>query len=285
MSERPPPKIAPYAFPERYELPGRPAGAPPAVQDAHRQTQFLLSSDLSLFEQAMNIQLAAVAASARRRSAEAAALLGFWSRTFSYLSDGCALLNHASYASCPPLLRAACDCIAAQRSLLADGFDEYHEWLATALGKDPEHAASYIALGRFRAGSILAQDERLGGAYRFLTDLTMPHFGSTVLQTGPDSSQQKLALTFAGSAFHLGWAELITGWLLLLADAQIETALAAQHLETSGPLRDDAARLRSDIGEALASPRRCRAEELPDGRRLIHNFRRAVSAAPKRVLL
>jgi hypothetical protein len=285
MSERPLPKIAPYVFPERYELPGHPASAPAAVQDARRQTQFLLSTDLSLFEQAMNLQLATVAAWTRRRSAEDAALLGFWSRTFSYLSDACVLTSRASYASCPPLLRAACDCIAAQRCLLADGFDEYREWLATALGRDTEHAASYIDLGRFRAGSVLAQDERLGNVYRFLTDLTMPHFGSTVLQTGPGSGQQKLALVFADSTFHLGWAELNTGWLLLLADAQIETALAAQDPKTSGPLREEGAQVRSEIGEALASPRRCRVEELADGRRLIHNFRRAVSGAPKRVLL
>ena len=285
MSEPSPLKIAPFAFPERYEPPGRPDTASPVVRDAHRQTQFLLSSDLSLFEQAMGLQLAAVAVLAKKRSPETAALLGFWSRTFSYLSDTRALLSRASYPSCPPLLRAACDCIAAQRSLLAEGFGEYREWLATAMGKDREHAASYIDLGRYRAGSALAQDTRLGSTYRFLTDLAMPHFGGTVLQVGPDSSQQRLALTFAGGAFHLGWAELIAGWLLLLAEAQIKTALAADELNAVGALKEDAARLGKQIEEALASSRRCRAEELDDGRRLIHNFRRAVSGAPKRVLL
>src|SRR3990170_1105243 len=144
VSDQPPPRVAPYAFPERYALPARPTGEQPAVQDAHRQTHFLLPAELALFEQAMNLQLAVIAAGAKRRSPEAAALLGFWSRTFAYLSDACVLLGRASYASCPPLLRAACDCIAAQRSLIADGFEEYHEWLASALGKDREHAASYI---------------------------------------------------------------------------------------------------------------------------------------------
>jgi len=285
MSEQPTPKVAPYAFPERYVLPGRPAGEPPAVQDAHRQTHFLLPADLALFEQAMNLQLSAVGAGAKKRSPEAAALLGFWSRTFSYLSDACVLLGRASYGSCPPLLRAACDCIAAQRSLIADGFEEYHQWLASALGKDREHAASYIEMGRFRAGSVLAQDERLGSAYRFLTDLTMPHFGSTLLQVGPDSGQQKLALAIGESAFHLGLAELVSGWLLLLAGAQTDAALDGPFVEPAHPLREEAARLRRQTEEALANPRRCRAEELPDGRRLIHNFRRAVSAAPRRVLL
>ncbi len=140
-------------------------------------------------------------------------------------------------------------------------------------------------MGRFRAGGVLAQDERLGSAYRLLTDLTMPHFGSTLLLAGPDSSQQRLALTLGENAFHLGWAELVAGWLLLLADAQTETSLGADQFDAGEQLRDQAARLRSEIGEALANPRRCRAEELPDGRRLIHNFRRAVSGSPKRLLL
>src|SRR3990172_11261795 len=148
MSEQPVPKVAPYAFPERYALPGRPAGEPAAVQDAHRQTHFLLPADLALFEQAMNLQLSAVAAGAKKRSPEAAALLGFWSRVFSYLSDACVLLGRASYASCPPLLRAARDSIASPRPLLADGFGEYHEWLSSALGKDPQHPPSYIQIER-----------------------------------------------------------------------------------------------------------------------------------------
>ena len=285
MSDQPPPKVAPYAFPGRYALPARPTGEQPAVQDAHRQTHFLLPAELALFEQAMNLQLAVVAAGAKRRTTEAAALLGFWSRTFAYLSDACVLLGRASYASCPPLLRAACDCIAAQRSLIADGFEEYHEWLAGALGKDREHAASFIELGRFRAGSVLAQDERLGSAYRFLTDLTMPHFGSTLLQAGPDSSQQKLSLAIGESAFHLGLAELVSGWLLLLAGEQTEAALDGPFVEAAHPLREEAERLRNQIEEALANPRRCQAEELPDGRRLVHNFRRAVSGAPKRLVI
>jgi len=285
MSDQPPPKIAPYAFPERYSLPGRPAGEPPALQDAHRQTHFLLPNDLMVFEQALNLQLSIVAAGAKKRSPEAAALLAFWSRVFSNLADGCVLLGRASYASCPPLLRAACDCIAAQRSLITDGFGEYHEWLSAALGRDQQHAASYIDIGRFRAGSVLAQDERLGSAYRFFTDLTMPHFGSTLLQAGPDSGQQRLALAIGESAFHLGLAELVSGWLLLLARAQTDVALDGPFIEPDHPLRQEAALVRLQTEEALANPRRCRAEELPDGRRLLHNFRRAVSGAPKRLVI
>src|SRR3970282_1817313 len=117
-------------------------------------------------------------------------------------------------ASCPPLLRTACDCIAAQRSLLADAFADYLEWLPGALSQERGEAALGIELSRFRAGSLLAQDQRLGTVYRLLTDLSMPHFGATALQTAPDSSLQRLAISFSDSSFHLGWAELIAGWLL-----------------------------------------------------------------------
>lgn len=285
MTEKAALRIGPYTLPDRYDLPSRPATASPAVQDAHRQTNFLLSSDLALFERAMNLQLTILAASTKRRSPEAAALILFWSRTFSYLADACVLLGRASYGSCPPLLRAACDCIAAQRSLLAESFTDYMEWLAGAIGTDREHTGTHLELGRYRAGSALADDATLGGTYRFLTDLSMPHFGSGVLLTAPDSNQQRLALAFGDNTFHLGLAELVTGWLLLLAGAQTDTALESGKFEATAKLRDEAERQRRDIEQALANPRRCRAEELPDGRRIVHNFRRAVSGTPKRLIV
>src|SRR3990172_3660263 len=184
MSEQPVPKVAPYAFPERYVLPGRPAGEQPALQDAHRQTHFLLPAELALFEQAMNLQLTVVAAGAKKRSLEAAALLGFWSRTFSYLSDACTLLGRASYASSPPLLRAACDCIAAQRSLIADGFEEYHEWLAAPPGKDREYAASYIDNGPFPPRAVLGRAAPAGGAP------ARPRPGRPVRRAGPSAPRR-----------------------------------------------------------------------------------------------
>ena len=281
-------RIALTAFPERYDLTQRPTAAPAAVQDAHRQTHFLLGTELALFEQAMNLQIDIVAANAKgasARSPQAAALLGLWSRVFSYLADACTLMSRGSYASCPPLLRTACDCVAAQRSLLTDQFADYLEWLPAALGQDRQHTALAIELGRFRAGSVLAQDERLGTVYRFLTDLSMPHFGATTLQTAPDSNLQNLRLAFADCAFHLGWAELVLGWLLTLAGAQLETSLGAGLFSISDEARATYEHLQEDLRAAAANPRRCHAEELPDGRRLLHNFRRAGSGAPRRLVL
>ncbi len=276
-------KAALAVFPERYALPSRPSAPPPAVADAYRQTQFLLGEDLAVFEKAMNLQLAVVAANARARTPEAAALLALWSRVFSHLADACTLMAGGSYVSCPPLLRSACDCIAAQRSLATD-FSEYRQWFEGAIRQQREHAALAFDLGRFRAGSALAEDERLGGIYRLLTDLSMPHFGATALQVAPDSSLQKLALAFADNAFHLGWAELTTGWLLTLTEAQSSTSESSGVFAIPDALRAQHEGIVRDIASALGGRRRCYVEDV-GGRFLFHNFRRRASGAPKRVLL
>lgn len=284
--ERIRPKLKPAltAFPERYALPGRPAGASPAALDAHRQTSFLLDGDLATFERAMDLQLRIVGAGSRLRTVEAAALFGFWSRSYAGLSDTCLLMTRGSYASCPPPLRTALDCLAAQRSLIRDGYAEYEEWLRAAVSQAKEQQALAVALGRFRAGSVLAEDAALGPAYRLLTELTMPHFGSTALLTAPDSNLQKLALTFGDQAFHLGWAELICGWLLLLAGAQIQAVADSGIFAIDGATEEDANAVTRQIALALANQRRCRVEEV-DGRFIFHNFRRTSSGQPRRVVL
>ena len=282
-------KVGPFLFPDRYDLPQRPQGATLAVLDSFRQTQFLLGSDLPLLQRAMNLQLRIVADSEKRRTHPTAALLGLWSRTFAYLADACLLLHRGGYASCPPLIRAACDAIAAQRSLLAGDLDEYLQWAAAAVRQNRDHAALEIALGRYRAGSVLAQDPRLGAIYRVVTDLSMPHFGATVLQVAPETSLQRMSVAFADNAFHLGWAELIMGWLLALADAQLETPIrigaAADVFRVSDEAKSEYERLSQEIEAALANPRRCRVEEVEGGRYLFHNFCRTSSNAPKKMLL
>ena len=273
------------AFPERYDLPPRPpANSLSAVQDAYRQTRFLLGADAELFRRAMELQLVIVRANAKRLTPERGALLAFWSRVFDCLAGACTLMSQGSYAACAPLLRTACDCLAAQRSLIADGFGDYTEWLASAIAQDRDKRALAFDLGRFRAGSVLAADEALGPLYRLLTDLSMPHFGSTALQVAPDSGPQKLALIFADRAFHLGWAELVSGWLLTLALAQLDAVTASGLFATPDETGRERERLRAEVEERLSDGRRCRAEDA-DGRFLIRNFRRAASGLPKRLIL
>jgi hypothetical protein len=189
-----------------------------------------------------------------------------------------------SYTACPPLLRAACDCVAAERAVLVEGPGDYEGWLANALSQDREHGAVALELGRFRAGSALAESERLGTLYRLLSELSMPHFGSTAFLVAPDSNLQKISIAFGDSAFHLGWAELVAGWVLLLAEEQITTVLS------TGTFAVDHATLAvyqsysREAASLLGNGRRCYVEEV-GGRYLFHNWRRTAAGSPKRVLL
>ena len=281
VSEGHPQRIAPFLFPQRYELPLGPSLAAP------REARFLLGEDLALFDKGMNLELLIVRESrgSRYRTNALAALLGLWSRSFSYRADACSLMARGGYVSCLPLLRAACDCIGAQRPLAEGGAQEFTEWL-DAMGQSREHAALELGLGRYRAGSRLAADDRLGACYRVVTELSMTHFGSTILQVAPEADLQKIRIGFADSSFHLSWAQLIIGWLLVLTSAQLQTvAEAGDTFAVSPETRAQLAALSSEVEKSLANPDRCRVEELGDGRYLFHNIRRQPGGAPQRLLL
>ena len=280
VSEGHPQRVAPFLFPQRYELPLGPS------QSAPREVRFLLGEDLALLDRGMNLELLIVRESraSRFRTDALAALLGLWSRSFSYRADACSLMVRGGYASCVPLLRAACDCMGAQRGLAEGDLHEFTEWL-DAIGQSREHVALDIGLGRYRAGSRLAADDRLGALYRVLTDLSMTHFGSTMLQVAPEADPQKIRIGFADSSFHLGWAQLIIGWLLVLWSVQLETSVDAGTFSASPDAKTQLAALSSEVEKVLSKPDRCRVEELGDGRYLFHNVRRQPGGAPRRLLL
>lgn len=287
----PPQRISPVPFPERYDLPGRPDDASPAVQDAYRQSQFLLGRDLDLFGRLMNLQLSVVAESnpSRYRTHPYAALMGLWSRAFLYLADACTLVMRGAYASCLPLVRAACECIAAGDQLRREEMDQFLDWAASTPRTDAAHKALELEMGHYFAGGALASDERLRSVYRPASDLGRPNFGATLLQVGPESNNRRLALTFADRAFHLGWAEIVLGWLLALAERQLAVALAAEGIfAVTDDVRAACDGLAAEVDAALDRSDRCRIEEIEeDGykRYLVHNFRRTSSSALKRVLL
>ncbi|MCH7810353.1 MAG: hypothetical protein IH863_07225 [Chloroflexi bacterium] len=272
------------AFPERYALPPRPTSATAAVLDAHRQTNFLLPDDLFLFERVMNVQLQVVAANARARSPQAAGLFTMWSRAFSYLADACAMTVRASYSSATPLLRAALDCIAVQRSLIDDGFAEYEEWFAGAVTRTKERTAIAYDVGRFRAATPLADDERLGMLHRLLSDLASPSFGASTLIVAPETNPQRIAAGFADNAFHLGWAELLTGWLNELAAAQVQTVLKTDVFSLTSTLRADAEAAVRDVAASAEGGRRCYVEH-EDDHFVFYNFRRTATGQQRRIIL
>ena len=293
MNEPPAPmqRVSAIPFPERYELPARPEGASTPAQDAYRQTTFVLGDDLRLFEEGMNLQLRIVrdASHSSFRKHPYSALMGAWSRTYTSLADALVLAERGSYPSCPPIVRTACELIAAQHQLQAAEMPEYLEWLAGNFTPNAEHKAFEFGLGRYFAGETLAADERLRAVYRPASELGRPSFGATLLQVGPESNNRRLALRFGDTSFHLGWAEIVLGWLLALCERQLAVAVHAKgifaiHDDTHEAFTDLATRTQ----ETLARADRCSIEEVEEGkykRYLVHNFRRATGAAPKKFLL
>ena len=283
-------RVSSIPFPDAYSLPDKPSASGPALE-AFRQSGFVLGSDLALFEEGMNLQLKIVrdASSSRFRKHPYAALMGLWSRTFSALADGCALATRGSYGSCAPLVRSACEFIAAQHQLHAAEMELFIEWLATNFTPNVEHKAFEFGLGRYFAGGTLADDVKLRRVYRPASELGRPSFGATTLLIGPESNNRRLALTFADSSFHVGWAELTLGWLLALCERQLAVAVHAKgtfaiHDDTHAAYRAFAER----VEQALSRADRCSIEEIEEGqykRYLAHNVRRAAGSAPKKILL
>jgi hypothetical protein len=211
-------------------------------------------------------------------------MFALWSRVYSQLEDACVLALQGSYGSCLPVLRSACDCVAIELALCQDGFGVYIEWFAGAVSQDRDRAALAFDIGRTRAGSIYADDPELGALFRVLTDLSMPHFGTTAFLSGPESSLQKISVAFADRAFHYGWAQLVYGWMLRLAAAQTRALLECGVLETGEEDASAARELLAATTTLLADPARCRVEDAGRGF-VFHNFRRTASGQPKRVVL
>jgi len=223
------------------------------------------------------------------RTHELAAIAALWSRAYQLLQDGMLLLDRGSYVAVIPVVRAATELVAAQEGLRRGEMGDHHGWLAETLRPDETFKAFEFALGGYFAGGVLASDEVLGSIYRPASDFSRPAFGATLLQVAPESNNQRLAIAFADTSFHLGWAQLLMGWLLRLASRQIGVIADAEGIfPVSDERRAAFEALLQDVDFLLASPDRCRIEEVihgSDRRYLVHDFRRSSSAAPKKVIL
>jgi hypothetical protein len=281
------PRVSAVRFPASYELPA----VPEQAHDAYRQTSFLLKSDIRTFEAGMQLQvkLANAASHSSFRTQPYSALIGLWSRTFLALADGYLLVTRGSYGTALPLVRSACEHIAAQQHLQRAAMPEYLEWLAGSLTPDEQHKAVDTGLGRYDAERALADDGALDALYRCAGDLARPNFGATLLLVGPESNHQRLALVFADNAFHVGWAQLTLGWLLRLCERQVAFIAAAEDVFGGDEeRRAEVAEFSGKVEQALGRPDRCRIEEIEHGgeqRYLLHNFRRTPGGAAKKILL
>ena len=110
-----------------------------------------------------------------------------------------------------------------------------------------------------------------------------PAFGATLLQTGPESNNVRVALAFGDSSFHQGWAEITVGWLLALAMRQVQVIVdGSDMLPVPDERRARFETLKKQVDAALSRPDRARIEEVNDRgdrRYLVHNFRRSASAS------
>lgn len=291
-NQTPSQRVSPIASPDSYALPGRPdASSPATVLDAYRQTQFVLGGDIELCVEALNLQLGLVkdAYPSKFRTHALAAITGLWSRAYSYLTDALLLATRGSYTSTVPLMRAACEVIAAEEGLRSEEMDEHTKWLLHTLQNNETVKAFEFELGRYFAGGVIASDDVLRSVYRPTAELSRPNFGATLLQVAPETNNLRLALSFADTSFHFGWAELAVGWVMALATRQLRVIVDAESIfPVSDERRAAYASLQKRVDEALGRNDRCKIDDIEmDGNRryLVQNFRRQPSGAPKKLLL
>lgn len=276
---------------DAWRLPGKPDGLEGAAEDAWRQTGFVLGPDLRLIEANLALQLRLVGSgyTPAARTMTMAAFASLWSRAFSCLADATTLARRGSYQSAVPLLRQAVEHIGAQAGL-GEEFDVFKVWAHQAYGRHAPSRAEEVGLGHYFAGEAIASDEHLRGIYRGASDLGRPNLGPTALFVANEASHERYPLIFADSAFHLGWAQLILGWVLRCGVKQLHIGMhARQHFPASQEVRDAVVAHVQVAEAALSDDARCHLDEYVDdeGRRrhLLVQFRRGPADAPKRILL
>lgn len=289
----PPQRVSGMRVPdaEAWQLPGKPDGLDGPAEDAWRQTGFVLGSDLRLIEANLTLQLRLVGAgyTPAARTMTMAAFASLWSRAFSCLTDATALARRGSYQSAVALVRQAVEHVAAQAGL-GEEFDVFKVWAHTAYGRHAPSRSEEVGLGHFFAGEAIAADEHLRLIYRGASDLGRPNLGPTALFVANEASHERYPLIFADAAFHLGWAQLLLGWVLRCGVKQLHLGMhARQHFPASPEVREAVVAHVAAVEAALADDARCRLEEYLDEERhrrhLLVNFRRQPADAAKRILL
>ncbi|OAI41283.1 hypothetical protein AYO38_04010 [bacterium SCGC AG-212-C10] len=279
----------PRVFPETTGAAKPPMGAAGSA-DTYRQTGFVLGNEVDAILRGLEVEGAAAEASAgaKFRTPRMVAAMGLWSRAWLARQSALHAVQWGAYSSALPLLRSAVDYQCAEIALLGDDQPEWQAYLDDGgIALAPEQHATEFKLHAFRSGSVMAAHPVLGEAYRVLTDLSMPHFGTTLLVTASESDPSRVAMTFGDRDFQLGMAELCVGFAASVGSAQLETLLDnADVFALDGTDVLEAAV--SGLKTLVSRPDRCRVELIEvDGisRYLVHNFRRAPGGAPKRVLL
>lgn len=282
------PRVAPPRVFAAVARAPRPPSEGPA--DAHRQTSFILGAEADLVVEGLAFEgsVAGAATGAKLRTQQLASALGLWSRAWQCRLQALHAVEWGNYSAAVTLIRSAADYQAAQVYLLRQGAAEWLMWLEQGgIALAPEEHATEYRLHAFRAAEVLAAHPILGPLYRMTMDLSMPHFGATLMLAGSESSPERVAITFGDRDFHLGLAELCLGWLLQLNVAQAgDLAEFGEVFGVADPSPLQAMANRSASAAARAD--RCTMEAVErDGikRYLVHNWRRRSGSAATRLLL
>ncbi len=295
----PPQRVSGMRVPEAWTLLGKPPELPADADDAWRQTGFVLAEDLRLLSANLDLQvrLAATGYTLSARTMRMASIASLWSRALVTTSDAAHLTRLGSYQSALGLVRQVAELVAAERGLASDpaAWEAFKAWAHRGYATHTATRSDEVGLGHYFAGEVIASDAALRVIYRGASDLARPNFGASALFTANEASRQKYPLVFGDRAFHLGWAELILGWLLHLGTAQLHFALHATTLFPAPPELREAVVNHLRVAEhhaistASGDAPRSRLEEYvdEDGRRrhLLTDFRRRTGDAAKRILL
>ncbi|MDE2639805.1 MAG: hypothetical protein OXI03_04390 [Chloroflexota bacterium] len=292
MPDEPPPqRVSPITVPEDDPaLPSPDASQPALVRDAFREYGFACSVESPWIARSLTLQRGIVRDSthSRYRNHRYAAALLLWSRIDAAALEAWRLIAWANYAAVPPLVRAALEWLGAEQAVVGSEFVEFQDYLRDFARHDAEHAAAEWGMGQYMAGQQLAMAPDLSAVYRAAAELSRPHFGASMLATGSGSNRQRVLVHWGDRSFHLGWAQLLSGWLMTLLGRQTRFAIGRGLFAVDAAARESFQALTRESETLLARPDRCRAEWVTrDGRQrlLISGFRRPPSGAPQRILL
>jgi len=224
----------------------------------------------------------------RYRNQRYAASLLLWSRIDAVAVEAWRMIAWANYAPLPPLMRASLEWLGAEQAVVGGEIEEFEAYLRDFGQHDAEHAAVELGMGQYMAGQQLAMAADLGSVYRAASELARPHFGASMLVTASESNRQRVLVHWGDRSFHLGWAQLLTGWLVVLLGRQTRFAVGRGLFAVDAAQRESFQALMREAETILSARDRCRAEWVQtDGRQrlLIHGFRRQPSGAPQRLLL
>ncbi|MEO8541113.1 MAG: hypothetical protein ABI577_15330 [bacterium] len=279
-----PPKVFPIAT-AATKPPADAAGS----ADAFRQTGFVLGADVEAVMEGLNLEGAAaeVSSGSKFRSQTMASALGLWSRSWLCRLEALHAVQWGNYSAAITLIRGTADYQASQLYLLRTSAAEWTEWLdAGGIAIAAEEHATEFRLHPFRAAEILAEHPVLGRIYRTAMDLSLSHFGSTMLFAGSGSAPDHVEVTFGDRDFHSGLAELELGWLLELGSAQLATV--AEFESVFGPVSERSKAWTGAAEKLTSQTSRCRIETKEIGgerRYVVQNWRREPRSAAKRLLL